>query len=197
MERKLLVRKVVVGGEKIVERWSVLVDDGKGKASEVLGETLRFIEEYGLPDVKVEKVDLIARHPLETSLAARLWKGSKAREFLMVTNENEWLKDFKMYIGAKDYGNSLGVSWYLTCEPGFMKRLFSTVLFHGKTKEIRRVTPDKALSFALDIFSQQDLIAYVTCVHHSLLKAVEKIMRELGQDPSKIDRKSKGFLGVS
>jgi hypothetical protein len=115
----------------------------------------------------------------------------------MVTNENEWLKDFRMYIGARDYGNSLGVSWYLTCEPGFLKRLFSTALFYGKTKDIQRVSPDRALSFTLDIFSQQDLIAYVTCVHHSLLKAIEKIMRELGQDPSKIDRKSKGFLGVS
>jgi len=56
---------------------------------------------------------------------------------------------------------------------------------------------DKAMSFNLDLFQQQDLNAYATVVHHCLLKAIEKMMSNLGQDPSKIDRKSKGFLGIS
>ncbi|MCD6473249.1 hypothetical protein J7K55_09160 [Candidatus Aerophobetes bacterium] len=48
----------------------------------------------------------------------------------------------------------------------------------------------------IDIFDQQDLRAYVTVTHHCLLKAVENLMKELGQDSSKIERKSKGFLEV-
>jgi hypothetical protein len=48
-----------------------------------------------------------------------------------------------------------------------------------------------------DLFDEQDLRAYVTNVHHSLLKAVENLMLSLKQDPSTIDRKSRGFLGVS
>lgn len=49
----------------------------------------------------------------------------------------------------------------------------------------------------LDLFDTQDLTAYVTNAHHCLLEAVERVMSELGQDPSGIERKSRGFLGVS
>jgi hypothetical protein len=49
----------------------------------------------------------------------------------------------------------------------------------------------------LDLFDLQDLSAYATNCHHSLLKAIEKLMLSLNQDPSKINRKSRGFLGVS
>jgi len=41
------------------------------------------------------------------------------------------------------------------------------------------------------------LIAFATSVHHSLLKAIEKLFQRLNQDPSKINRKSRGFLGIS
>jgi len=49
----------------------------------------------------------------------------------------------------------------------------------------------------LNLFDKQDLTAYITDVHHSLMEAVEKLMLELKQDPSKIDRKARGFLGIS
>jgi hypothetical protein len=118
-----------------------------------------------------------------------LFKGAFGikRNYLLVTNEG--LRDFRMYIGARDYGNNLDVCWYLTCEPGLFKQTLSTLLTKG--------TSEKALSFDLDIFEQQELSAFITVVHHCLLKALEKLMSKLGQDPSKIDRKSKGFLGVS
>jgi len=41
------------------------------------------------------------------------------------------------------------------------------------------------------------LRAYTTNAHHCLIKAVEKLMTNLNQDTSKIDRKSRGFLGIS
>jgi len=49
----------------------------------------------------------------------------------------------------------------------------------------------------LDFFDEQDLRAYVTNAHKCLQKAVDKLMLEFNQDPSKIDRKSRGFLGIS
>jgi hypothetical protein len=49
----------------------------------------------------------------------------------------------------------------------------------------------------LDLFDQQDLRTYSTNAHHCLLKAVDKLMLDLNQDPSKIERKSRGFLGIS
>ena len=109
------------------------------------------------------------------------------RGYSMVTNEG--LRDYKMYIGVRDYGNSLDISWYLTCEPGFFKQRFSAMLTQGSS--------DKALSLNLDLFQSQDLTAYATTVHHCLLKAIDKLMAELHQDSSKIDRKSRGFLGIS
>ena len=42
-----------------------------------------------------------------------------------------------------------------------------------------------------DILVEEELNAYVTCIHHCLLEAVDELMRSLGQDPSKIDRKSR------
>ncbi len=48
----------------------------------------------------------------------------------------------------------------------------------------------------LDIFAQQDLRAYATVVHQCVRDAVEALMDELGQDSSKINRQSKGFLEV-
>ena len=89
-----------------------------------------------------------------------------------------------MYVGAVDYGENLYVSWYLAVEAGIFDRLFP------KEKMARLIR-------GTDILIEEELNAYVTCIHHCLLKAVDELMRSLGQDPSKIDRKSKGFLGVS
>ncbi len=104
----------------------------------------------------------------------------------MVTND--WLKDHRMYLGARDYGKHLDVSWFLTVEPGFFKSAFSVMLAHGNYQ---------ALSFNLDVFKSQDLRAYVTSVHRLCVRrAVEQIAKELGQDTSGFDWKSKGFLQV-
>jgi hypothetical protein len=89
-----------------------------------------------------------------------------------------------MYVGAVDYGENLYVSWYLALEAGIFDKLFPK----GKTTR---------LAMGRDILVEEELNAYVTCVHHCLLKAVDELMTNLGQDPSTIDRKSKGFLGVS
>lgn len=62
---------------------------------------------------------------------------------------------------------------------------------------IARKPRPETLVKELDLFDQQDLTAYVTNTHHCLIEAVEKLMLNMGQDPSKIDRKSRGFWGIS
>lgn len=84
----------------------------------------------------------------------------------MVTNEA--LKDYRMYTGARDYGNNLDVSWYLTCEPGFLKKTFSSILTQGAT--------DKAFSFNLDIFQQQDLNALELSLPDELVPALRYVV---------------------
>lgn len=191
-------RKVVweIHGERIIDEWSVLINSARGKTDLVFQKTMKRIEEEKIPIIQCEmvvvEVPRLSRALKEWILAKRIGEEAKElvkgeRNFLMVTNLA--LHDYKMYIGARDYGGNLQVSWYLTCEPNFFKKALSTLTTGS----------DKALSFALasDPFYSQDLEAFVTLVHHCLLETVSEIMQSLGQDPSKIDRKSKGFLGVS
>lgn len=73
------------------------------------------------------------------------------------TDDRPGLNDYRIFVGARDYGDNLDISWYLTCEPKFFKRYLSNILTGGAS--------DKALSFNLDLFQQQDLNAYTTVVH--------------------------------
>lgn len=172
-----MAKKVILKDEKILDSWSTIIENAQDKVAEIYNEVPRFIQESQAPGVKTETVNV---NP--GMIGALL---GRRRDYLMVTNES--MKDFKMYIGAREYGNNLDVSWYLTCEPSVFKKALSDIL----TKS------DKGLSFMLDIFQQQDLNAYATVVHHCLLKSVENIMQGLNQDSSKIERKSRGFLGIS
>ena len=172
-------KKVTLKDEKIIDSWSVLIEDAKGRKNEIYEKTKKYIEKVQVPEITVEEVNVRPG-----------WlKGflGKEREYLRVTMKG--IKDYKMYVGARDFGNDLDVQWYLTCEPSYFRARLSKALTGGAT--------DKAFLQILDIFDQQDLRAYATVVHHALLKAVCDLMSELNQDSSKIDRKSRGFLGIS
>jgi hypothetical protein len=107
---------------------------------------------------------------------------------LVATDKNFRLNPYKIFINARDYGNNLDVSWYLTYRLPFWRALLRFIPFIG------------GVSFALeslDVFDRQDLTAYTTICHYSILDAVVKIMMILNQDPSRIDRKSRGFLGIA
>jgi len=161
--------------EEVVDNWSTLIEEGKGGAERIFKDTEDFLKESKVPGLKIER----------QKLAPGVLKGllGVKRDFLVVTPlNNPKLEPFKVYINARDYGNNLDVSWYLTYKPKpFRFRGFNPALLLRK----------------MDLFDQQDLRAYVTNAHHCLLKAVEKLMLDLGQDPSKLERKSRGFLGIS
>ena len=176
-------RDVTLKDEKILDRWGIVIENAQGNMDELYQDTQGFITASEAPGVEVE---LVLAKP-DMGMVERMVKGTGARGYLMITNQ--WLKDYHMYVGARDYGKNLDVQWYLSCEPGFLSRSFSQAITKGSS--------DNAWSFNLDLFQQQDLSAYTTVMHHCLLKAVEKLMSRLGQDISSIDRKSKGFLGVS
>ena len=104
------------------------------------------------------------------------------RDFLVVAHTN--LRDYKMYIGARDYGIHLDVAWYLTAEPRFLKRAVSKYTMGNP----------QALSMQVDFFSQQDLQAFLGIAHHCVTTTVENVLNELGQDPTSLNTRSKGFL---
>jgi len=65
----------------------------------------------------------------------------------------------------------------MTVEPKFLKGLVSKAM----TKD------SQALSFALDLFDQEELSAYKTTTRRCLIKSVKQLMEEMGQDFAKLD----------
>jgi len=164
----------------ILDNWSILIKDAKGQRDAVISTTRGLITSSNAPSIEMrdEKVG--------SGLTTITF--GETRDFLIVSDRRSLkLSNFKTFVNANDYGNHLFVSWYLTYKPDFWQALL--MLLPG----VRKV-----LSLdELDLFNKQDLTAYSTNVHHCLLAAVDKLMLNLNQDPSKIDRKSRGFLGIS
>lgn len=190
----------VVKKEEVVESWSILIGGGQGRPEEIFTNTDNFIAQTKAPNVKNER----------KKLAPGLFRGlfGAKRDFLVVTEtSNPRLKPYQMLIGSRDYGNNLDVSWYLTYRLTFWERVLSLLLMipalnlvllpFAMLKGATRLAKEGKAGMDLDLFDEQDLRAYVTNAHHCLVEAVEKMMVDLRQDPSKIDRKSRGFLGIS
>jgi len=165
---------------EIQDNWSILIRGAKGQGDQVISKTKELISASKAPSVemKEEKVGPgLAPTPI-----------GETREFLIVADRRTLkLGCFKTFVNAVDYGDGLFVSWYLTYMPDAWQTVAS--LFPGARKVVGLDD--------LNLFDKQDLTAYVTCVHYCLRNAAEKLMLDLGQDPSKIDRRSRGFLGIS
>ena len=190
----------IVRREEVIDSWSVLIGGGEGRFEEIFNNTDNFIAQTKAPNVKKERKKL-APGIIRGVLGTR-------RDFLVVIETgNPRLKPYQMFIGARDYGNNLDVSWYLTHRPGFWIRVLAFFLVipvvnlffmpFALISGISSMVRERRGGLDLDLFDEQDLRAYVTNAHHCLLEAVQKLMVDLHQDPSKIDRKSRGFLGIS
>jgi hypothetical protein len=114
--------KVTLKDEKIIDRWPMIIENGHGKAEQIYQDTQNFIKESKAPGIEIDQVRV------KPSWLKGLF--GKERDYMMVTNEG--LGDYRMFIGARDYGDNLDVQWYLTCEPGFFKRNLSDILTKGK-----------------------------------------------------------------
>lgn len=189
----------VLSKEEIVDDWSTLINGANGKAEEVFSAVKDLIAKTKVPNVAVEQKEM-------SPGVIRGMFGTK-RDFLVVTETgNRRLKPYQMYINARDYGTNLAVDWYLMYRSGWVVRMiavmsaipglgllvlpFAAIAAMGQRAKERRGGLD------LDLFDAQDLRTYVTNAHHCLLDSVDKLMVSLNQDPSKLERKSRGFLGI-
>ena len=171
----------VLRTDHVIDVWAALIEKANGKASEVLNGTVSFLNESKAPALKITK------RMISTSVLTGLV--GNEREFLVLTDKQKVsLWPYQIFINSRDYGMNLDVSWYLTRRPTIGQAIVSLI--------VRSASTQKDIS-DLDVFDQQDLRAYVTNAHNCMRKAVEKIMFDSGQDPSKVDWKSKGFLGIS
>lgn len=167
--------------EEVVENWSALVENGQGKAEDVFKDTRRLLDESKAPNLGITLT------PMAPGFASAII--GERRDFLVITqSRNPRLQPYQMFLNCRDYGNNLAVDWHVTFRPTFWQAVLSLVL-------IRASLSNPLLE--LDLFDQQDLRAYVTNAHRCLVKAVQKLMLDLSQDVSSLDRRSRGFLGIS
>jgi hypothetical protein len=165
---------------EILDNWSALIRGAQGEGSKVVSATEQLIEKSKAPSIELKEEEV------GPSLAPATF-GEKRAFLIVADRRNLKLGNFKTYVNANDYGDGLFVSWYLTYMPDVWQVLASLV------PGVRKVVGLDELN----LFNKQDLTAYVTCVHHCMLEAVEQMMSGKGMDASKIDRKTRGFLGIS
>lgn len=179
--------------EKIVDRWSTLIVGANGQGERVIAETIRVIEQLEAPNIFVSRQK---RKPgsgfIETP-----------REFLIA--EHRILDGYDMYIGARDYGKQLFVSWYLVEEPISISRLFKRdpltaiiklpFLIFGRIFSIMYGGSGKFMS-TLNLFDSEELTAYATTVHHALLDSVKVVMEDQKLDFTKVEKRTTGFLNI-
>jgi hypothetical protein len=166
--------------EQVYGSWATLIEKAQGKGEEALKDTEEFITASKAPDIVME------RKEIAPSMVSGMI--GKRREFLIIADRTFRLQAYKIYMSARDYGENLDVSWYLTFKPNIWQAIASLLPF---------VSVVHASLEDLDLFDLQDLSVFKTNAHQCMLKAVDKLMLGLGQDPNKIERKSRGFLGIS
>jgi hypothetical protein len=172
--------------ERVIDNWSVLIDeacmaDGRERTDQLYKNIASFLAASEAPNLKVER-----KH-----LAPSLVRGlvGDQREFLVLTDDTNFrLRPYQIYISARPYGINLACEWYLTYKPTPLMAILSLIPY---VNLVPQVLSD------IDLFDQQDLRAYTANAHHCMLRAVSELMEYLNQDPSKLDRASKGFFNVS
>lgn len=167
--------------EEVIDDWFSLIEGAQGKAEQMFNETQTALRESKAPHLDIRR----------RRLSPGVLRGiaGEQRDFLVVTHQlNMRLTPYQMFVGCRDYGNALVIDWNLTFRPTLLQSLISLLL-------VKTTLPNPTVD--LDLFDQQDLRAYVTIAHRSLLRAVENLMQSLGQDTSRLDRRSRGFLGIS
>src|SRR5687768_14745624 len=157
---------VTIRKDRVLDNWQKIVDNGSGNRDSIYTKTETYLTQASLPNVTWR------RDAVNTGLF------KTTREFIVV-NHGE-LREYVMFLCARDYGQHLDCAWYVTCRPGLFKRAVSKAA----------VGHQNALSLNLDVFNQQDLEAWVSCVHHAFLRSIQELMEELKQDITGMNTRS-------
>lgn len=158
--------------QSVIDQWGTVVEHAAGREKWVLDTTENLIQEAKIPSLVVRQ-DQVTMGMFGTK-----------RNFVVIGFQS--LREYNMFIGARDFGMHLDASWYLTLLPSGLKRAMSS----------RMTGNPHAFSMNLNIFSQQDLRASVTIVNHCFRNALDQLYGELKITPKGLDTRSTGFLSV-
>jgi hypothetical protein len=155
------VKQVRFKEGQVVQQWDTLIDQGNGKADVIYEAIDNFLKSVNPPDVKLVRENIHAGDFMT------------GRDYDGLRIVDSYLRDYRIYIFAYDYGTSLHVAWFLTYQKTIVK-----------------------LAKRMDIPQQLQLNAYVSTIHGATKSGVQTLMESLEQDFSKVNTKSKGFLEV-
>lgn len=172
--------------ENIIERWFAGIMGASGKSEELLRDFNKRVEDAAIPGISLEWVDVFPAFGAGGMLKGMFKGQNKGRKFVMIRNAN--LEGYVIYVGSKDYGNQLLVSWYLVAD----KHKMST-----KSKMIERSLGHAVSFMDLDLFDMEEMSAYATLVHEAIKGTVEDLMKGLNLDFTKVNTHTRGFLNIS
>ena len=161
-----------VKADKVIENWATVVENGAGNGERLQRELESLLAEAKMPNVSWSMGEVTTGF-----LSGR-------REYLIIKHAG--LREYMMYVFARDQGQHLACGWFLTVTPGMFKKRFSKYMTGNPI----------ALSRDLDVFSQEDLGAWTHIVHRMFVKIATDLMREMQQDITGMSTTSKGFLSV-
>jgi hypothetical protein len=143
-----------------------MIPNGSGQLNKIFDHIEEFLKTNEIPNIT--------------------WKEEKSGGWDCIMVSHNRIKDYHLYITARNYGTFLSVMWALTVEPGFFKKAFINYI----PGVANVVFP------SLDFYAQQELEMCVAAVHEAVKDAVATVMVDLKQEFSKINTRSKGMVEV-
>ena len=161
-----------IKANRLIDQWMTIVENAAGQGEQMYASLDEALKHANIPQVTWSRGDV------NTGMM------TKGREFFIIKNAG--LREYSMFVFARDVGAHLDCGWMLTVEPGMFKRAFSKKISGNPL----------TLSRNLEVFSQQDLSAWTHIVHRTFLRLVKELMGDMEQDITGMNTTSKGFLSV-
>lgn len=113
----IIVRGSLISKEQVLGDWGRLIEGAEGKAEEIFKTTEDLVKKSGVSTIKMGR----------KKLSPGIIKGvlGEKRDFLVVKETNFRLKPYQILVNARDYGNNLDITWYLTYRLSFIRWLLS------------------------------------------------------------------------
>jgi hypothetical protein len=206
--------------EAVKERWSYLIAGAEGKGEEIFQGVKESLEKVEPPKVKIAEKEvhdyalLGFKFEKRNLLIAENDYLVAYKIFVSIKDYGKQLMVSWYLIRKMDLKVILEMIWnWLKTPPAVINIVLLVLAYWSRYSflgtaafiifglalgfQLVSIFKKIALPGTMTIYDLEELTAYVTTVHHSVLESVAGIMRKLNQDPSKINRESKGFLNIS
>lgn len=188
-KRRFEAQRDTLSSDKILNKWSEVVEGAAGRGEKTLDEIVRRIRKAEIPSVQFEKREVS-------------FEGGSREPCIVVSDEE--LTGYGVFVGTSDYGNNLNVMWFLAYDsPGgvFLRRrerLNSPELKNKMLHAARYADGQKYISRdKLPLAKKERLENYSNAILEIVKEKVKEIEEGFDKDFTQEDEKSKGFTNIS